>query len=244
LIKSFWLSGTEVAGARENEGSTKGFYFAAKGGHNSESHNHNDVGSFVLYYDGEPALVDAGVGTYTRKTFSSKRYDIWTMRSLYHNLPMINNTEQKAGRDFAARSASFQDKGKMARFSVDIAGAYPETAEVNRWVRTYTLTRNKRFAIGDDFDLKKVSGSTQLNFLSSCDIEQVSDGDARIAGEKFTLRMKWDPQQYDFQVKEIDMENDQRLMNAWPKGLRRLQLLRKEQKLKGSSEVILEAVRQ
>src|SRR5690606_14252624 len=65
LIKSFWMEGTEIAGAREQEGSAKGFYFAAKGGHNYESHNHNDAGHFILYYDGKPVIVDAGVGTYT-----------------------------------------------------------------------------------------------------------------------------------------------------------------------------------
>lgn len=243
LIKSFWLSGTEVAGAREDEGSTKGFYFAAKGGHNSESHNHNDVGSFILYYDGEPALIDAGVGTYTRKTFSGQRYDIWTMRSLYHNLPMINNTEQKAGKQFAAKSASFEDKGKVVRFSTDISAAYPETAQVNRWIRSYTLERKKRFVIGDEFDLKAISGPTQLNFLSAGKIEKVSDGEAKIIGKGFTLRMTWDRGQYDFAVEEVDMEDDQRLTNAWPDGLRRIQLTRKDNKLKGSTKVMVEAVR-
>src|SRR5699024_10175363 len=90
LMKSFWLPETQVAGVRENEGTNGGFYFAAKGGHNGESHNHNDVGSFILYYDGKPAIVDAGVGTYTAKTFSSQRYEIWTMQSLFHNLPVVN----------------------------------------------------------------------------------------------------------------------------------------------------------
>ena len=37
-----------------------------------------------------PVIIDAGVGTYTRQTFSSERYTIWTMQSNYHNLPMIN----------------------------------------------------------------------------------------------------------------------------------------------------------
>ena len=45
----------------------------AKGGHNGENHNHNDVGSFMLYLDGEPAVVDAGNLVYTAKTFSSER---------------------------------------------------------------------------------------------------------------------------------------------------------------------------
>ena len=54
-----------------------------KGGHNDESHNHNDVGSFVVYHNGKPILVDPGVGEYTSKTFSKERYTIWTMHSDY-----------------------------------------------------------------------------------------------------------------------------------------------------------------
>ena len=47
-----------------------GMILVAKGGHNGESHNHNDVGSFMLYVDGEPVILDAGNMTYTAKTFS------------------------------------------------------------------------------------------------------------------------------------------------------------------------------
>ena len=38
----------------ERTGTADGFYFAAQGGHNAESHNHNDVGNFVVYANGKP----------------------------------------------------------------------------------------------------------------------------------------------------------------------------------------------
>ncbi|MBN1985680.1 MAG: heparinase II/III family protein, partial [Prolixibacteraceae bacterium] len=97
LISDFWLPETQVAGARDEDGSASGFFFAAKGGHNAESHNHNDLGSCVLYFDGKPCLVDIGRETYTAKTFSNRRYEIWTMQSQYHNLPKINGVDQKEG---------------------------------------------------------------------------------------------------------------------------------------------------
>ena len=50
LVADFWLPDTEVGGARDKEGSFTGFFFGAKGGFNDESHNHNDVGSCVMYY--------------------------------------------------------------------------------------------------------------------------------------------------------------------------------------------------
>ena len=72
------------------EGSAEGLCLAAQGGTNGQSHNHNDVGNFVVYADGLPAIIDVGVETYTAKTFSSPRYGIWTMQSAYHNCPTID----------------------------------------------------------------------------------------------------------------------------------------------------------
>ncbi len=63
------------------------YTLAAKAGDNGDSHNHNDVGSITLYKDGKPFLIDLGVETYSAKTFSNRRYEIWTMQSGYHNLP-------------------------------------------------------------------------------------------------------------------------------------------------------------
>ena len=61
------------------------YALAVKAGNNGDSHNHNDVGSVTLYKEGKPFLIDLGVETYTKKTFSKDRYEIWTMQSAYHN---------------------------------------------------------------------------------------------------------------------------------------------------------------
>lgn len=54
LVADFWFPDTEVAGARDKAGSYLGFFFGAKGGFNAESHNHNDIGSCLIYFDGKP----------------------------------------------------------------------------------------------------------------------------------------------------------------------------------------------
>src|SRR5262249_6996608 len=54
LIREAWLPGVEVLTARERAGSADGLFLAAKGGHNAESHNHNDIGSFIVALDGAP----------------------------------------------------------------------------------------------------------------------------------------------------------------------------------------------
>jgi hypothetical protein len=76
LLRDVWFDELQVMAAREQAGSAAGFYVSAKGGHNDESHNHNDVGSFVVYLDGKPLLVDPGVETYNIKTFSPQRYEL------------------------------------------------------------------------------------------------------------------------------------------------------------------------
>ena len=145
LVADFWLPDTEVGGARDKEGSFMGFFFGAKGGFNDESHNHNDVGSCVMYYDGKPCIIDLGREEYNAKTFSPRRYEIWTMQSGFHNLPVINGTDQKDGKDFKARNSSFTADSKTVTFSTDIAGAYTADAMVKSWIRTYTLNRGKSF---------------------------------------------------------------------------------------------------
>jgi hypothetical protein len=46
-----WLAATGVLTARSRAG-TAGLFLAAKADHNAESHNHNDVGSFIVALDG------------------------------------------------------------------------------------------------------------------------------------------------------------------------------------------------
>ena len=102
-----------------------------KGGHNRESHNHNDVGNFLLYRKSDPIIIDAGNLEYTRDTFNENRYKIWTNQSSYHNLPDIDGVMQQAGREFAADR--FECLGDSA--SVSYGGAYPIPVEATRTVR-------------------------------------------------------------------------------------------------------------
>src|SRR5690606_26527415 len=131
---------TQVLLSRSRAGSSAGLALAAKGGHNGEHHNHNDVGSVVIALGGVPVLVDAGRPTYTAATFGPDRYGIWTMQSTWHNVPEIRGTAQRAGAAFAARTvhATVDDSG--AGLSLALAGAYPRH-DVERWQRTARLAR-------------------------------------------------------------------------------------------------------
>lgn len=84
---------------------------AVKGGHNAESHNHNDVGSFFYLADGEAFLDDLGCGEYTKDYFSDRRYTIFCNSGSSHNIPLIDGCDQCAGREHRAESFDTLEKG-------------------------------------------------------------------------------------------------------------------------------------
>ena len=155
-----WLPGTGVLVAREDAGTDRGLFLAAKAGHNAESHNHNDVGSFIVALDGRPLLIDVGVGIYTKQTFGPRRYEIWTMQSSWHNLPEVDGVPQQAGRERAAGRVRAGLTDGAAELSMDLASAYPPAAGISWWLRTMRLERadadgrgSSRILIDDAWDL-------------------------------------------------------------------------------------------
>jgi hypothetical protein len=220
-----WMPDTEVMTARCQEGSPKGFFLAAKGGHNAESHNHNDVGSFVVFHDGQPLLVDAGVGTYSAKTFSARRYEIWTMQSAYHNLPTIDGKQQYAGRTARATQVSYACNEERAAMTLDLALAYPAEAGVRSWERSVTLHRGQRVEIRDHYDLLHQPESIEWSFVTACEPKATDDGvdllspiDSSVCG-----RLTFASLALGVESKAIALD-DARLNHSWPNGLWRVRL--------------------
>ena len=114
---------------------------AAKGGNNGESHNHNDVGTFTVYYNAVPVAVDLGRDTYTSQTFGQRRYEMTNNRSMYHNVPLVNGFEQHDGRQYKAYGVEHTASDTASTITLDIAKAYPAEAGVERWRRTVGLNR-------------------------------------------------------------------------------------------------------
>ena len=239
LISDFWLPDTEVAGARDQEGSSSGFFFAAKGGHNAESHNHNDLGTCVLYFNGKPCLIDIGRETYTAKTFSGRRYEIWTMQSQYHNLPKINGVDQRQGREYEAANTTFSANAKRAIFSADIAGGYTDEASVEEWVRTYQLNRKKRFIVRDDYKLKQVKDTlTTINFITCCKVFEKEPGILELRGDEFDLEMKFDTRKVTPVIEFIKV-TDNGLRRYWPDGITRIVFTLMNPGKTGKNEIVI-----
>lgn len=211
-----------------------GFFMAAKGGYNAESHNHNDAGTFSLWYKKKPVFIDAGVGTYTRQTFGAERYSIWTMRSIYHNLPTINGVEQKFGKEFKATHIKVNAAQKQ--LSMNIASAYPAEAKATNWTRTYQLN-DKSLVINDKFTLKNAEKPNELHFMLHSKPEiQKNKIIVHVNGEK--MQMTYDSNTFEASLESIVLD-DVRLSLVWGDEIFRLTLRDKKIRLSGKYKFII-----
>ena len=144
---------------------------AVKAGDNADSHNHNDTGSVTLYKNGLPVLADIGVETYTQKTFSPRRYGIWTMQSGYHNLPTICGFDEHDGAKYRAQDVTADLTGTNPSISMELATAYPvgemqAKGTISRMLtyrRTVTLKKPENTVILEDHTNTK---DVILNFIT------------------------------------------------------------------------------
>ncbi|SFL76666.1 Heparinase II/III-like protein [Paenibacillus sp. 1_12] len=226
--RDVWLKDTHIFVAREQEGSSDGLYLAAKGGHNEESHNHNDVGHYIVYYNGHPFFIDAGTENYTAKTFSERRYEIWTMQSGYHSLPTVNGVEQQNGEAYRASDIAYVLTDAAASFSLNLAAAYPEAAGIELWRRSMALHRKEGeqayVEIKDAFELNGVSTDLVFNCLTLPMPQLLEDGRIELANEHGErIWIQYEANRLEAAVETITV-SDARMQSIWGDTLYRLQL--------------------
>ena len=95
------------------------YVFAAKAGHNNEPHNHNDVGSFIVFDGGEFILDDVGWAKYDIKYFKEEdRYSgTKCTTSLGHSLPVIDGNGQKFGTKYCGKAVAADEKSFIIEYS-------------------------------------------------------------------------------------------------------------------------------
>ncbi len=222
FLKDVWMPVSQLMAARQKAGSTKGFYLGAKAGHNAEGqgHNHNDVGNFIVYYDGLPVIIDVGMASYNSKTFSERRYEIWNNQSAYHNLPTINGVMQKNGEAFKAENVEYTVNEKQAMLSMEISGAYPQEANLDSWKRSVTLDRKKGINLLDTYTLKNSSNNIQLSLMTICKVDASKPGTLEFLVDKKSNKKIWlyyDPEKLSVTQEQIllNTEHDPRIKQYW-----------------------------
>lgn len=204
--RDVWLPDLQLRVVEEH-----GMILCAKGGHNGESHNHNDVGSFILFADCEPQIVDAGNMTYTAKTFAEERYTLFNTRSGYHNLPLIGGCEQQPGAQYRARNVKRLNDG----LTLDIAGAYAQEAGVTALLRTMRLDGGA-MTLEDEIVLSECRPVTWVFMMRH---RPQIEGFVLTAG---SLCMTYDSE-LDIQIEEIIVD-DPRMARNFPGSLWRVML--------------------
>lgn len=167
------------------------------------------------YRDGRPVLIDLGVETYTQKTFSPQRYEIWTMQSAWHNLPTFDGVMQEAGAQYAASDVETRFEPQRVSMKMELAGAWPKDAGLDSFVRTLTLTE-------DGLKLHDACrGTYRSAFLSLLTCEKpVRENGLSLPGLA-GLRIETDAGAPEIDCVEI---TDARLRIAWPRFVYRIRI--------------------
>ena len=155
-------------------------------------------------------LIDAGVGTYTKKTFSKERYTIWSMQTDYHNLPLINGFAQQDGAEYKANDVICD--AKKSTFTLDIAGAYPAEAGVEKYVRQYML-KGRTLTIDDKYLLKNSTDYNKQVFMTLGKPEKTNDGEFKVSVGDQTMTVNF-PKGWSMDIETVELD-DKRLSNIW-----------------------------
>ena len=127
---------------------TPHYSFSCRGGSNGESHNHNDVGSFIFAKDDRQVLCDIGGRPYTRQYFENEyRYTYLETSSRGHNVPIINGKYQ-----VNIPGTTSYSKFENGVVSIDFKELYGQE-ELEKLIRHFKGDE-KGVDITDEFDIK------------------------------------------------------------------------------------------
>ena len=178
----------------------------AKGGNNDEPHNHNDVGSFHYLVDGEAFLDDLGAGEYTKDYFSEKRYEVFCNRGESHNIPIIGDVDQKAGKEYCAdRFELTKDRNILISF----AKAYG--IEAQKVYREIWLDENTGKLTVCDYIQCRPGVEVHENLVTRLPVSVENDS-VVIHGEKHCVILHAEGRKGEFKIKTVEHSNHQGIL--------------------------------
>ena len=216
--KSYYLKSVEIT----TNHMQSGLFFSAIAGNNGVGHNHNDVGSFIIYKNSVPFIIDIGSITYEKDTFTDKRYTIWNNMSEYHNLPKINGKNQHEGKEYLATDVAFGNN----RFSFDMKNAYVNRDEIVRWRRSFDFS-GKVIIVEDNFELNEES-EIVFNFILTT-MPEICGNEIILKKGGQTLKMQFYTSLFEFETEEINTPD---VTASWNGSVYRLKAKLRKRKMK------------
>jgi hypothetical protein len=181
-LEDSFLPVSGVARLADNSGQHT-VVLAAKAGHNAESHNHNDVGSFVLAVDDTVYLCDPGAGAYNAAYFGPKRYENVFANSYGHSVPRIGGTLQPAGQEYCGTMQKTGDKSISISFEKAYAVPSLKTA-----VRSIEI-HGGEVILQDSFAFEGDGCEVEEAFMTWNPVE-IGGNVARVITDKGTLEIR------------------------------------------------------
>lgn len=143
--------------SRPAQGGTCRMSVSAKGGHNAENHNHNDVGSYSVALGKVIMAGDqGGPFSYPGDYFGGEAPQKYKIKGSFgHPVPVVDGVMQSTG----ARAKGVVLRKEFANdtdiFSIDCTSAY-STPNLEKLIRTFIYERsnNGRFTVNDEFNAK------------------------------------------------------------------------------------------
>ncbi len=213
----------QVLSVWQDRKNSTGLFLAAKGGHNDESHNHNDVGGITVYANATPLLIDPGKGTYTKDHFNQNRYKIWHNTSNWHNLPEINGLGECQGRHFAAKNVLLTE-GNITQFDVDLEGTYQDTACLESYHRNTSFDKvNGIITVTDSFVFNKDDNVVTENLIFPTKPE-IDGNSVIVTTENGTKgKIEWNVTG-EVSLDFMDVTDDELLVKQWGDGVYRIRV--------------------
>jgi hypothetical protein len=200
------LADLQVVTARGDGEPDEQLVLAVKGGHNAEIHNHNDVGAFIVHWRGVTPICDLGAGNYIKQLFDSGRYELFSTRSLGHNVPYVNGREQPAGAEFRASGFTPLDEPGLTGARMELAAAYPAEAGIASLQRTVALHAGEEqfVELRDQVEFSGEECAYELPLYTDGTFGQPQDGAIAVECEGRVMRVTYDPAVVEARVDAIE----------------------------------------
>jgi hypothetical protein len=189
---------------------------SAKAGHNGVSHNHNDVGTFVLHVDGETFLCDPERGVYDNYVRQG-RYNVIFANSFGHSLPLIAEILQSEGPEFAGSVTRFEPDNDPMLAEMEIQGAY-NVEGLEKAARSFAVSGGE-IVLTDAFTFGGGGLSVEEGLVTWLKT-MVQGKDAYIVGSRHVIKLSIEaPEGATFELAVLERESEE---NNKPVPLKRL----------------------
>ena len=131
--------------------------------------------------------------------------------------------------------------GEHTTFALDLAAAYPASAGVQRWDRSYDLQRGAALRINDSYTLAAAGQPNELHFLTARPVDLSQPGVVRLGGFPGADSGRDAELHYDASVLTAVIESktveDDRLRETWGPKVHLLKLIERAPAAQGSLTV-------